>query len=312
MIIGYNGNYIFIYGKMVVTVSLDEMASFVEVVDCGSFSKAAEKTGVPVSTISRRVGDLEKRLNTQLLYRTTRRQSLSDIGKIYFTHCSQMLREAEAAELAVQNLKAEPSGKLRITTPYVFEDPFASNMMKSFLLKHPKIEVDYIVSLRKIDLIEEGFDCALIPGYLSDSSLRTKGLGKFKIVHCVSPEYVGRYGLPTCDDTLTEHHLIKLNYPNWLSIPFDEYGNQMKSRISTNDMYVTRRSVVGGLGVANLPEAFILEQIKEGELIKVLPELDLEAPFNLVFPSNKHFTTKLRAFVDHIADYTKSYAPWNS
>ncbi|MFP3349914.1 LysR family transcriptional regulator [Pseudoalteromonas sp. SIMBA_153] len=291
-------------------LSLDEMATFVEVVNCGNFSKAAEKTGIPVSTISRRISDLEQRLKTQLLYRTTRKQSLSDIGKIYFKHCSQMLREAEAAELAIQNLKAEPSGKLRITTPYVFEDPFASNMMKLFMVNHPKIEVDYVVSLRKVDLIEEGFDCALIPGFLNDSSLRTKGLGEFKIVHCASPEYIENYGLPTVDSLLDQHYLIKLNYPNWLNIPFDEHDNKMQSRLSTNDLYVARRSAAGGLGIANLPEAFALEQIKNGTLIKVLPEFDLTAPFNLVFPSNKQFTTKLRAFIDHIANFAENFAPW--
>lgn len=293
-------------------VSLDEMATFVEVVNCGSFSKAAEKTKIPISTISRRISELEQRVKVQLLYRTTRKQSLSDIGKIYYNHCSQMLREAEAAELAIQNLKAEPSGLLRITTPYVFEDPFASNMMKSFMTDNPKVEVDYVVSLRKIDLIEEGFDCALIPGYLNDSSLRTKGLGKFKIIHCASPNYIEKYGVPICNQSLKNHELIKLNYPNWLNIPFDKQDHQMKYRLTTNDLHVARRSAVGGVGISNLPEAFVHEQITDGKLIKVLPKFDVEAPFNLVFPSNKHLTTKLRAFIDHMSEFVENHAPWNT
>ena len=292
------------------TVSLDEMATFVEVVNSGSFSKASEKTGVPLSTVSRRIADLESRLNTQLLYRTTRKQRLTDIGKVYFGHCSQMLREAEAAEMAVQNLKAEPSGLLRVTTPYVFEDPFASNMMQSFLEKHPKIEVDYVVSQRKIDLIEEAFDCALLPGDLNDSSLRTKGLGTFKIIYCASPEYIKRHGEPNLDKDVAQHDYVKLIYPDWINVPVSEVDHALSCRMSTNDIYVSRRSAVGGIGITCLPQMFIQKQLQEGALKHVFPEIEIEAPFNLVFPSNKQFTTKLRAFIDHVTAFTEKYAPW--
>ena len=291
-------------------VSLDEMATFVEVVNAGSFSKASEKTGVPLSTVSRRIADLESRLNTQLLYRTTRKQRLTDIGKVYFNHCSQMLREAEAAEMAVQNLKAEPSGLLRVTTPYVFEDPYASNMMQSFLQKYPKIEVDYVVSQRKIDLIEEGFDCALLPGFLNDSSMRTKGLGTFKVIYCASPEYIKQHGVPDQTGDLVRHGFVKLIYPDWVHVPTDNIDTVLTCRMTTNDIYVARRSAVGGIGITCLPKTFIQKQLDDGALEHVFTEIKIEAPFNLVFPSNKQFTTKLRAFIDHISVYSERYAPW--
>lgn len=290
-------------------MSLDEMAAFVEVVNCGNFSQAAKKTGIPVSTISRRIADLESRLNTQLLYRTTRTQQLTDIGKTYFYHCNQMLREAEAAELAVQNLKSEPSGTLRITTPYVLEDPFASNMMASFLDNFPKVEVDYVVSIRKIDLIEEMFDCAIVPGNLNDSSLRTKGLGKFELVYCASAEYIEQHGKPTID-ICDQHYLINMIYPDWLNIPSNKDDKEFNCRLNTNDIYVARRSAIGNIGISCLPLTFIKPQLDSGDLIAVLPELSLQAPLNLVFPSNKQYTTKLRAFIDHISDYTEKFAPW--
>lgn len=292
-------------------MSLDEMATFAEVVNCGNFTKAANKTGIPVSTISRRIADLEARLNIQLLYRTTRQQSLTDIGKVYFNHCSQMLRDAEMAEMAVQNLKAEPSGLLRVTTPYVIEDPYTANQIQSFMQHYPKITVDYMVSLRKIDLIEEMYDCAIIPGFLIDSSMRTRGLGTFKIVFCVSPHYLDNYGEPSIAEQLGEHYLVKLNYPEWLNIPSSKFENSMNCKLSTNDIYVARRSVVGGIGIACLPELFIQEQVDNGKLKVILPELTVEVPLNLVFPSNKQFTTKLRAFIDHMTDYAGQHAPWN-
>ena len=293
------------------SMSLDEMSTFVQVVNCGSFSKAAEKTGIPVSTVSRQVANLESRLNTQLLYRTTRRQRLTDIGKVYYEHCSQMLQEAEAAELAVQNLKVEPTGVLRVTTPYVFEDPYASNMMQSFLQRYPKIQVDYYVSSRRIDLIEERYDCALVPGVLNDSSMRTRGLGRFRLIHCVSQGYISKYGTPKTNDSLSQHQYIKLEYPDWINLPSSEAENSVSCRLTTNDLFVARRSALGGIGMTCLPEAFILTQLEKGDLIHVLPEFDMEAPFNLVFPSNKQFTTKLRAFIDHIVDYTNKNSPWD-
>ncbi len=291
--------------------SLDEMATFVEVVNCGSFSKAAEKTGIPVSTVSRRVADLEGRLKVQLLHRSTRTQRLSDIGRVYFNHCSQMLREAESAELAVQNLKAEPSGVLRIHTPYVFDDPYASNMMQEFLLCYPKISVDYIVSLRKIDLIEELFDCALIPGHLNDSAMRTRGLGNFKLSYCASPAYIEQFGLPDVRQELNKHYFVKVEYPNWMSLPGNSVDAEFICRLKTNDIQVARRSAVGGIGLTCLPTMFIQKQLTEGSLVSILPELALEAPFNIVFPGSKQFTTKLRAFINHMADYSAKFAPWN-
>lgn len=291
-------------------ISLDEMATFVEVVSCGSFSKAAKKTGIPVSTVSRRIADLESRLNTQLLYRSTRTQSLSDIGRVYFRHCSQMLREAEAAELAVQNLKVEPSGILRVTTPYVFEDPYASGLMQSFLLKYPKLSVDYVVNIRKIDLIEEMFDCALIPGHLNDSSMRTRGLGVFSLKYFTSPKYIESFGLPSTRQDLTQHQLVKTEYPSWINMPSHEIDKQFSCKLTTNDLHVARRSAVGGIGIACLPQIFVQQQVNEGLLSPVLQEISMEAPFNLVFPSNKQFTTKLRAFIDHVTEYSSKFAPW--
>ena len=290
-------------------VSLDEMAAFVEIVNNGSFSQASKKTGIPMSTISRRLADLEERLNIQLIYRTTRKQRVTDIGKVYLAHCQQMLREAEAAELAVQNLKAEPTGTLRITTPYVSDDPFASNMMDSFLRRYPKINVDYIVSQRKLDLIEEMFDCAIVPGLLNDSSLRAKGLGEFQLVYCASKRYIEQHGEPT-HETLNKHQLVKMTYPEWFNIPEHEIDGLLNCRLKTNDIYVARRSAIGGIGITCLPNMFVKAHIESGSLTIVLPEISLQAPLNLVFPSNKQYTTKLRAFIDHMSEYSEKFAPW--
>ena len=292
-------------------LSLDEMATFVEVVDGGSFSNASVNSGVPVSTVSRRISDLEKRLDVQLLHRTTRKQNLTDIGAVYYEHCSRMLQEAKSAELAVQNLQAEPTGVLRTTSPFPLDDPFSSALFMSFIKKHPKIRIEFFVHTRKVDLIEESIDCAIIPGVLEDSSLISRGIGTSQIVHCASPEYIKQYGLPKDLNNLQNHHLIGYEPPAWLGLPKDPLLELVESRLYTNDFFAARRAAIDGVGISSIPEVQIRQNLEQGELVKVLPELSVSVPVNLVFPSNKKFTTKLRAFIDHTVAFSAEHAPWD-
>jgi len=291
-------------------ISLDEMATFVEVVNGGSFSNASINSGVPVSTVSRRISDLEKRLDVQLLHRTTRRQNLTDIGAVYYEHCNRMLQEAEAAELAVQNLQAEPSGVLRTTSPFPLDDPFSSKLFLSFIEQNPKIKVEFFVHTRKVDMIEEKLDCAIIPGVLEDSSLISRGIGSSRIIHCASPNYIKKYGLPKDLEHLQNHHMVSYEPPAWLGIKKSPLLDLIDSRFFTNDFFAARRAAIDGVGIACLPEVQIIKSIEQGELMEVLPELTISIPVSLVFPSNKKFTTKLRAFIDHMVSFSAQHAPW--
>ncbi len=293
------------------TYSLDEMAVFVEVVDAGNFSGAAKKSGIPVSTISRRISDLEKRLNVQLLYRTTRQQKLTDIGTVYYEYCSRMLAEAEAAELAVQNLQAQPSGTIRITSPYAYEDPFMSELLASFMAKYPQVKLQSLVNQRKVDLIEEKVDCAIIAGHLDDSSLIKRGLGSVKIVYCCSPEYLRQYGELREEGDLSSHKLIEHEIPDWLNPEPDVLVPRCETRLATNDMFIARRAAIDGLGITRLPRVHIMRELEKGELVEVLPELSFSIPLSILFPSNKQFTTKLRAFIDHMVEFASQHAKWD-
>ena len=291
-------------------LSLDEMATFVEVVDAGSFSAASESSGIPISTISRRISDLEKRLDVQLLHRTTRKQNLTDIGSVYYEHCSRMVNEAKSAELAVQQLQAEPSGILRTSTPFPLDDPFGSAMFMSFIKKYKKVKIEFFVHTRKVDLIEEKIDCAIIPGILEDSTLITRGIGTSRIIHCASPAYISEFGLPDSLEKLNNHHFVRYETPAWLNLPRSPLADTVPSRFYTNDFFAARRAALDGVGIAQLPAVQISTSLDKGELIQVLPELEFSVPVNLVFPSNKKFTTKLRAFIDHTVAFTSAHAPW--
>ncbi len=290
--------------------SLDEMATFVEVVDAGSFSAASDISGIPVSTISRRISDLEKRLDVQLLHRTTRKQNLTDIGMVYYEHCSRMLIEAKAAELAVQQLQAEPTGVLRISTPFPLDDPFASAIFMTFIKKHRKVKIEFFVHTRKVDLIEEKIDCAIIPGTLEDSSLISRGIGYSRIIHCASPQYIAEFGFPDDINNLDKHHFVRYETPAWLNLPDSPLADNVPSRFYTNDFFAARRAALDGVGIAQLPSVQVSTSLEKGELIKILPELDVSVPVNLIFPSNKKFSTKLRGFIDHAVEFSSAHAPW--
>ncbi|MDX1452815.1 MAG: LysR family transcriptional regulator [Oleiphilaceae bacterium] len=291
--------------------SLDEMAIFVWVAECGSFSSAARKSGMPVSTVSRRIADLETRLSVQLLHRTTRSQELTEIGRVYFEHCQRMLQEAEAAERAVESLQAEPTGRLTITTPYAYEDPFMSYLMSSFMQKYPKVRIQHIISAQKLDLVEQNIDCAILPGELQDSNLIRRGLGTVRIIYCASPRYVQRMGAPRNLEQVKGHDAVEMQVAPWLNPEPDATLDLVNIKMSTNDMSVARQSAKDGMGITRLPYVYVAQSIAKKELVEVLPELAIDIPINLVFPGNRLCSTKLRAFLDHIVSFSKLHATWN-
>ncbi len=293
-------------------LSLDEMATFVEVVNHGSISKASIQTGIPVSTVSRRIQELEARLKVQLLRRTTRKQNLTDIGKVYFEHCSRMLQEAQSAELAVQNLQAEPSGLLRMMSTFPLIDAYSSKLFQSLMDKYPKLNLEFNIEARKLDLIEEKYDLAIIPGKLEDSSLISRKIGTTGYIYCASPDYLEKQGTPENLDDLALHQIINYVPPAYLKVPLDPINKKVESRIRTNNFFMAWRCTKDGLGIARLPELQIGNELLSGDLVRVIPSALVSIDINLVFPSNKQFTTKLRAAIDHFVSITRESAPWET
>lgn len=284
--------------------TLSKMALFVTVVDSGSFSKAAEKLDSTVSTVSRNIAELEAHLGVQILNRTTRKQVLTEAGQVYYQHCSQMLCEAEKAELAVQMLQDEPRGKLRVLTPYSFDGEFASNLLRDFIVEYPRINLEIIISASEVDLIEEQFDLAFIPGELKDSSMLSRGFGTAQIIYCVSPGYIEQYGSPTMNN-LQDHYFIDHSYPSWLNIPNQKWEKGMKTRLKTNDLYITKTCMLSGMGIGRLHIDFVATELEQGKLIHVLPSEDIITPLNILFPNGRQLSPKVRAYLDHSLEYVK-------
>jgi len=297
-----------------VKVSLDEMATFVEVVDSGSQSIASKKTGVPLSTVSRRIADLERRLRVQLIQRSSHQQNTTDAGAVYYDYCSRMLDEANAAEIAMQSIQKKPFGVLRVLSLIPIDDPFLSNMLSSFLSEFPEVTIEYFTVTTSLDLSEQRFDCIFMMGEIADSTLIARELGCFKTIYCASPGYIKKYGMPNSGSNLSEHHFAESQIPDWVSFhepPFKRGGKKkMDSRILTNDFFSLRRLVLDGVCIAQIPDIQIYQYLEKGALVEVLPQQSIDVPIYLAFSKKKQFTTKVRAFIDHTVSYSRDCAPW--
>ncbi len=291
-------------------VSLDEMATFVEVVDSGSQSIASKKTGVPLSTVSRRIADLERRLRVQLIQRSSHQQNTTDAGSVYYDYCSRMLHEAKAAEIAMQSIQKEPFGVLRVLSLIPIDNPFLSKMLDSFLCEYTEVTIEYFTVTTQLDLSDQRFDCVFMMGEIADSTLIARELGCFKAIYCASPEYINRYGMPSSRSDLSEHYFAKSETPEWIDFQETSFKKSISSRILTNDFFSLRRLALDGVCIAQIPDIQIYQYLEKGTLVEVLPQQSIEVPIYLAFSKKKQFTTKVRAFIDHAVSYTRECAPW--
>ncbi len=292
---------------------LNEMAIFAKVVEAGSFTKAADRMGLPKSTVSRKISQLEERLDVRLLNRTTRVLKPTETGKLYYQHCSKMLEEAEEADRAITKMQAEPTGVLRISAPLSFGEKFLQEALHTFLSKHPQISVDLVLDNKNLDLVVDEIDVAFRVGPLADSSLVARKLGPAQMVLLASKAYADREGLPLKPSDLYQHVLIKhpvahleLEGPNGI-----EYIDS-PAKMVANDMVFIKNMVKRGLGIGGVPLAIAEDELRSGELIPVLAGFPfVTREFYLVYPSRRQLPSKVVAFIDFVMEHCLEQLPWN-
>ena len=292
---------------------LNEMAIFAKVVEVGSFTKAADRMGLPKSTVSRKISQLEERLDVRLLNRTTRVLKATETGKLYYQHCFKMMQEAEEADRVVTKMQSEPAGLLRISAPLSFGEKFLQEALHSFLNKHPQVSVDLVLDNKNLDLVLDEIDVAFRVGPLVDSSLVARKLGPARLVLCASPEYVKHQGMPSKPADLDQHVLIKhpvahleLDGPNGV-----EYVDA-PARMVANDMVFIKSMVKRGFGIGGVPLAIAEEELRSGQLIPVMKDYPFVVrEFYLVYPSRRQLPSKVVAFIDYIMEHCQDKWPWN-
>ena len=301
---------------MAVQDPLDGVSTFVQVVEAGDFTSAAERIGVTRSAVGKAVARLEARLGTRLLQRNTRSQTLTEEGQIYYERCIRALKELAAAEADLDSGRMEPSGRLRVSVPEGFGQLCVAPILLNLTRLHPQLSIDLSFSDRTVDLIEEGFDLAVRIGPLHDSgTLSARLLGTQHISIGASPAYLARHGTPRNLEELDGHSVIGYSSAGviapWNALPATgQRGNsgqrsQVRSQISMDDIQAIAAAAVAGYGIAWVPCWLLSSYVKRGELVHILPEYRARSyEIHALWPQTRQVRRKLRVAIDALVTET--------
>ena len=287
---------------------------FVAVVDCGGFSSAARKLGVSKSAVSKRITQLEDKLGVRLLYRTTRKLSLTEAGEHYYENAVKALAYAGEAEDAVTQLQQTPQGRLRINTPMSFGRLHIAPLIPQFLERYPNIQVDMVMDDRVVDLVESGFDCAIRGGDLPDSTLIARKLAPLRLVLCASPKYLAQHEMPQTPSDLVDHDCLLFSYSTseW---PFSAAGKTETVAVSgsyrANNSEALREAVLQGMGISRIPAFVVGPDIRAGRLVEVLADYQMPVKaLYALFPRRQHLPAKVRVFIDFVVERLGGELPY--
>lgn len=288
---------------------LTSMEVFVKAVDLGSFTAAATAMGLSSQMVGKHVRSLEQRLGTQLMRRSTRRQSLTETGRLYYDRCRSILLEVKAAEAVAEDLNAAPRGRLRLSAPVGFGACRLAPMLTSFVERYPEVAIELVLTDRYVDLVDEGYDAVLRLGPVADTSLAARELAPHELVACASPGYLARRGAPRTPADLCDHAC--LGFVNASGLPYlewrftDEDGTpqsiRVRSRFQVNDGRVLADAAIAGAGIMLQPEAVLREHLDAGRLMRVLANYSAPSrPMLLMFSGQRSQPPKLRALIDAV------------
>jgi DNA-binding transcriptional LysR family regulator len=287
---------------------IQQMSSFVAVVDAGSFIGAAQATGASKAAISRHVGELERRLDARLLNRTTRRLSLTEEGRMFFERAKELLESIDEAESMLTLRAGEPRGTVRVNAPLTFGALHLAPLWGPFADANPQVSLDITLSDRVVDLVDEGYDLAIRITEIPDSTLIARKLASTRIVLCASPGYLKKRGAPSHPHELAHHAVISYSYwstrDEWhFSGPEGQVSVRIDPRIHTNNGDTCRRAALTDHGLILQPDFIVGEDLRRGDLVELMPSYrSIELGIYAVYPSRKHLPLKTRRLVDHLSD----------
>jgi DNA-binding transcriptional LysR family regulator len=283
---------------------LSAMRIFVKVAETGGFSLAARELKLPLSTVSRRVSELEEHLGAQLLTRTTRRLSLTESGQRYLEASNRILEDLQEAELLASDEFKKPKGTLSITAPVFFGRLHILPVVHEFLNAYPDVKIKLSFADHVVDLLEQHIDLGVRVGQLGDSTMMAKPMGSVKRIICASPEYLEKRGAPKTPDDLVNHDCVSiLNNVSLQGWRFSKAGKNryypINSRLHVTSTEAAVDSAVNHMGLAQVLSYQAASQIRAGKLRLVLNDyISSESPVSFVYPQGRMVPVKLRSFID--------------
>ncbi|NVE01457.1 LysR family transcriptional regulator [Massilia sp. BJB1822] len=288
---------------------MDKMRSmevFVRVVDAGSLSAAARTLDMSTVMVSKHIVALEKLVGARLLHRTTRSQSLSEIGEQYAEQCRHILHLVQAAETGAQAMRAVPRGTIKLSAPVAFGSQCLAPAMVEYLDRYPEVSLDLELSNRKADVVEEGLDAVVRIGLLKDTSMVARPLRPLHMIICAAPAYLERHGTPLTPADLSRHRCMDAMHwrhdTRW-RITHSDDAKPPAPRMRSNNGEALRQAAIAGLGVVLQAEVMLADDVARGRLVPILRDYwPAPRPMHLVYQRDRQSTPKLASFVEFVVE----------
>jgi len=301
---------------------MDRLAAiqvFSQVVESGSFAKAAARLGLSTSAASRHVAELESHLQTRLLNRTTRRVSLTESGRAFYERSVQLLADLEEAEQEAARTAVVPRGTIKLTASVNFGVRHIAPAIAAFLAQHREVGFDVSLSDRIVDLVEEGFDLGIRVGVAGSDNIVARKLGETRLVPCASPGYIQAHGAPQAPEELEEHNCFTYEYvtPRNLWRFRDPSGHEravrVRGNLHSNNGDLLAEAAARGAGIVFEPAFIVGLDVRAGRLVPLLQDfVPLPVPIYAVYPSRKHLSAKVRLFVDFLVERFAEAQDWGA
>lgn len=287
---------------------IDLFRIFARVVECASFTRAADTLGVPRSSVSAAVIDLEARVGARLLHRTTRKVAPTQDGAAFYERCLRLIADVEETENLFRQMSAQPHGKLRVDVPGRIGRLVVAPALPEFLDRHPGIDIDLGVTDRAVNLVEDSVDCVLRVGPLGDSGLIARTIGDLALINVASPAYLARHGTPQVPADLGAHLAVNYASPSsgrveeWEWIEDGEMRRlSMRGRVTANSAEAYIACCLAGLGLIQIPAYDVRRHLNAGELVEVMRDhRAAPMPLTLLYPHRQHLSRRLQVFADWI------------
>jgi DNA-binding transcriptional LysR family regulator len=294
---------------------LATMDLFVRIADAGSFVAAAEQLGLSRALASRAILDLEARLGTRLLNRTTRRLSLTEAGTAFYRRAQRIIADTAEAEEEAAALHVRPRGLLRLNAPVSFGVLQVAPALTAYLDRYPEVSIDLTLNDRTVDLLEDGYDLAIRIGRLAESSLIARRLAPCRLLLCAAPAYLAAHGTPTHPSDLAHHRCVAYAYganrDEWVFTgPGGEVPVRVDARLQINNGDAIQAAIRDGYGISRQPDFIAAPDLATGRVVEVLPDWHLpDVGVHAIYPPTRSLSAKVRGFVDFLVERF-SPPPW--
>ncbi|BDR15636.1 LysR family transcriptional regulator [Vibrio sp. STUT-A11] len=287
----------------------DDLILFSQVMELGSFSKVAEANNLTNSVVSKRIARLEEEIGAQLLYRTTRKLTLTEAGKVLLHSAKNVKQATQEAMDAVAGFGENVSGHIKMSVPSISGDLILADAVAEFCNLHPGLTVDMSLDNRFVDLVADGYDLVIRTGYLEDSSLIARHILDSQWVVCASPSYIAKNGKPVEPIDLTRHNCFQYAYQTTGASEWEfksDDGNyivKVSGSFSTDNATALRKAALGGHGIAYVPRCLVYHDIRNGQLVDIFPELvGKKLGIYAVYPFTRQPPNKVKLLIEHIRD----------